>query len=194
MPRHCKDGLIATKRGSLRVVTCVSTRHGSEARPHPHYSGAQGRLDGYHTLGNSSGANKSAGEKKEGIHVFVNGVRTVPIPHRLDRSASRACACVSSEPAAGSNLAQTVDIRVERKRRRDLPNVSGNLYYGSQRAQTWRYRSSKTRGKPSRAVEGISEITAETGVFGKDDGRVSNSGNACGSERRVIQNENGERS
>lgn len=60
--------------------------------------------------------------------------------------------------------------------------------------QTWRYRSSNTKGKPSKDVRGMSGITADTGVFGNDDIRVSNSGSARGSERRVIQNENGEAS
>lgn len=56
----------------------------------------------------------------EGIHIFVNRVSTVPIPHRLDRSASRASPYGSSEPTTGSNLAQTIDIGVEWKRRSKL--------------------------------------------------------------------------
>lgn len=60
--------------------------------------------------------------------------------------------------------------------------------------QTCRYLSSNTRGKPSKDVDGMSGITADTGVFGNEDKRVSNSGDAWGSERRVIQNENGDAS
>lgn len=60
--------------------------------------------------------------------------------------------------------------------------------------QTWTYWSSKTKGKPSKDVDGISGITADTGVFGNEDIRVSNKGNEWGSERRVIQNENGDAS
>jgi hypothetical protein len=44
--------------------------------------------------------------------------------------------------------------------------------------QTCRYRSSKTRGKPSNDVEAMSGITADIGVFGNEDIRVSNSGSA----------------
>lgn len=69
-----------------------------------------------------------------------------------------------------------------------------NFMFGRPLAQTCRYRSSKTRGNPSKVVEGTSGITVDMGVFGKDDIRVSNNGGACEFDRRVIQNENGDSS
>ena len=58
------------------------------------------------------------------VHVFVDRVSTVSIPHRLDRPTPRTSPDISSEPATGNNLSQAVDIGVEWKRRSDLPNTS----------------------------------------------------------------------
>lgn len=44
--------------------------------------------------------------------------------------------------------------------------------------QTWRYRSSKTKGKPSKEIDGTPGITSDIGVLGNEEIRVSNSGNA----------------
>lgn len=64
-------------------------------------------------------------ERGEAVHVFVNRIGTVPVPHRLNRSASRASSGVSSEPAARDDFPQAIDIGIERKRRSKLSKTSG---------------------------------------------------------------------
>ena len=118
------------------------------------------------------------GIKGTHVHVFVDRVSAVSVPHRLDGSMRSASPDISSETTAGNDLAQAIDVGIEWKRRSNLPNVSGSLLGGSQSMRTWRYRSSKTKGKPSKEIDGMSEITSDMGVPGNEDIRVSNSGNA----------------
>lgn len=129
------------------------------------------------------------------VHVFVDRVGAVSVPHRLDGSTAGGPAYVPPEPTAGNDLTQAIDVSVQRERGGELGKALGDSSRGTGHlVQTWRYRSSNTRGKPSKAVEGASGITAGIGAFGNDDIRVSNNGNPSGSERRVIQNENGDAS
>lgn len=65
--------------------------------------------------------------KRKGIHIFVDRISAVSIPHRLDRSTSRTSSCVSSKPTTGDNLAQAIDIGIKRKRGSKLKNISGIL-------------------------------------------------------------------
>ena len=133
------------------------------------------------------------GKKGTDVQVFVDRVGAVSVPHRLDGTTAGGSAHVPPKPTAGNDLAQAIDVSIQGKRGSKLQDGSG---YQSDSwnwlAQTWRYRSSNTRGKPSKAVEGMSGITAGIGAFGNDDTRVSNNGKPSGSERRVIQNENGD--
>lgn len=62
-------------------------------------------IDGVATVPNAQDVRKPTGEKDgAGIHVFVDRVGAVPIPHSLDRPTPGAPPNISPKPAAGDNL------------------------------------------------------------------------------------------
>lgn len=103
------------------MVTCVSRHHGIWASPRVHLNGARDRLGGYHTLEDVSGMKGSTGEKGTNVHILIDWVSAVSIPHRLDGSTPGGSTSVSPEPATGNDFAQAIDIGVQWKRRSDLP-------------------------------------------------------------------------
>lgn len=113
----------------------------------------------------------------EHVHVLVNRVRNISCPHRLDRADTAVRADVATEPAAGDDLAETIDVGAERQRRRQLEVLV--------------LEHEREPVECGRVVRRELGITGGMGVDGSDAMRVSNRGCASGSERRVIQNANG---
>jgi hypothetical protein len=135
------------------------------------------------------------GNEKNG-HVFVQRVCFVSVPHCLYCAIQH----VPTEATRGDDFAQTIDVGVEWKRGRELskyrkrqcrPIDMCSPYF------TCKYLSSKTNGNPSNTKLGspLPPLrNAGIGAEGSDVRRVSKMGAEPGSDRRVIQNANGDAS